>query len=99
MQSTTHIPLQHTAIQDEARRIAKRLVNHWKHKFETEHSDSVSLIMMPDARIVLTPLPTGLAVQIETEREDYPHLEQVALDHLNRMAQQQFQVAWQHDLH
>lgn len=99
MLCTTQIQLQHATAQDEARRITKRLVNHWKHKFETEQSDRMSLIMMPDARIVLTPLATGLAVQIETEREDYQVLEQVVLDHINRMAQQQFQVEWQHDLH
>lgn len=95
MQSTTYIQLQHAAIQDEARRIAKRLVNHWKHKFEVEHNEIQSRIHMPDARITLTPLSTGLRLTIETEREDYQTLEQVVLDHLNRMAQQQFQTEWQ----
>lgn len=98
MQSSTQIQLQHAAIQDEARRIAKRLINHWKHKFEVKQDDTQSQINMPNARIVLTPLSTGLAVMIETEREDYRVLEQVVLNHLNRMAQQQFQVKWQHQL-
>ncbi|MEG9132014.1 DUF2218 domain-containing protein, partial [Acinetobacter baumannii] len=30
------------------------------------------------------------------ELDDHNHLEKVVLDHLNRMAQQEFQVEWQH---
>ena len=45
----------------EAKRIAKRLVNHWKHKFEVAETDA-----------------------------------QFSMDHLNRMAQQEFQANWSH---
>ena len=85
----------------EAHRIAKRLYNHWKHKFEvteeavTEH-DHLFQIHMPDALLSLFTSADQLKIEIETERDDYTFLEQVVLDHLNRMAQQQFEVEWQH---
>lgn len=96
MKSTTQIRLAHDSAQQEAQRIAKRLLNHWKHKFAVEQTDDDLRIDMPDARVVLRPLSTGLAVEIDTTRTDYQVLETVVIDHLNRMAQQQFQVQWQH---
>ncbi|WP_445116387.1 DUF2218 domain-containing protein [Acinetobacter sp. WZC-1] len=80
----------------ESQRIAKRLLNHWKHKFEVEETGTSLSIFMPDATVIMQPLADQLAVQIDTQREDYLHLEQVVINHLNRMAQQQFDVEWQH---
>ena len=37
-----------------------------------------------------------LDVLIENQQQDVARLEQVVLDHLNRMAQQEFSVEWQH---
>ena len=51
---------------------------------------------MPDALVSLFTSADQLKIEIETERDDYIFLEQVVLDHLNRMAQQQFEVEWQH---
>ena len=35
-------------------------------------------------------------VMIENQQDNVEHLEQVVIDHLNRMAQQEFIVEWQH---
>ena len=51
---------------------------------------------MPDATIQLIPQPDALLVSIDSTLEDLSHLEQVVLDHLNRMAQQEFTAIWQH---
>ncbi|ENW02503.1 DUF2218 domain-containing protein [Acinetobacter beijerinckii] len=80
----------------EAKRISKRLVNHWKHKFEVSESELHSKIFMPTATVTLTPHEQHLDVLIENQQEDVVRLEQVVIDHLNRMAQQEFIVEWQH---
>lgn len=80
----------------ESKRIAKRLLNHWKHKFEVSETDTQFSIFMPNATVVLTPQEQVLEVNIDTQQEDYTHLEHVVIDHLNRMAQQEFTVEWQH---
>lgn len=82
----------------EAKRIAKRLLNHWKHKFEVNETDTNFSIFMPDATVILSPQHDALKVNIETQREDYAHLEHVVIAHLNRMAQQEFSVEWQHQV-
>ena len=46
--------------------------------------------------MVLTAETDILIVDIDTQLEDYTQIEHVVIDHLNRMAQQQFSVAWQH---
>lgn len=82
---------------NEGRRIAKRLFNHWKHKFEVEETPSAFLIPFPDAKVFLFPHETTLDVSIESDEDvDFSHLEHVVIDHLNRMAQQEFNVTWQH---
>ena len=90
MKSTTHI----TTL--EAKRIAKRLVNHWKHKFEVEETEQDFKIFMPTATITLAHEAEQLNVSIDSQLDDHDQLEKVVLDHLNRMAQQEFQVEWQH---
>ncbi|RLZ07856.1 DUF2218 domain-containing protein [Acinetobacter sp. 2JN-4] len=89
MNSTTQI----TTI--EGKRISKRLVNHWKHKFEVSETETHSKIFMPTATVTLTPQPQHLDVLIENQQEDVERLEQVVIDHLNRMAQQEFTAEWQ----
>ena len=51
---------------------------------------------MPTATVTLTPQEQHLDVLIESQQEDVARLEQVVIDHLNRMAQQEFIVEWQH---
>ncbi|ENW08981.1 DUF2218 domain-containing protein [Acinetobacter beijerinckii] len=80
----------------EAKRISKRLVNHWKHKFEVSETELHSKIFMPTATVTLTPNEQHLGVLIENQQEDVQRLEHVVIDHLNRMAQQEFIVEWQH---
>ncbi|MBJ9985941.1 DUF2218 domain-containing protein [Acinetobacter sp. S40] len=90
MQSSTSIAT------TEARRIAKRLLNHWKHKFEVAETEHDFKIFMPTATVTLTPLEQTLEVLIRAENEDTIRLEGVVLDHLNRMAQQEFEANWTH---
>ena len=80
----------------EAQRIAKRLYQHWKHKFEVSEQAHIFQIHMPDALVTLTALETQLEISIDTQREDYAVLETVVLEHLSRMAQQEFQATWRH---
>ncbi|MCG2575086.1 DUF2218 domain-containing protein [Acinetobacter sp. ME22] len=82
---------------DEAARIAKRLYNHWKHKFEVAETEQNFQILMPTATVTLTPQSTALDVSIDSQLEtaEQTRLEGVVLEHLNRMAQQEFQVTWQ----
>lgn len=80
----------------EAQRIAKRLLNHWKHKFEVNETDNQFSIFMPEATVILTALTGRLSVQIDTENVDNSVLENVVLEHLNRMAHQDFQTNWTH---
>ncbi|WP_019385148.1 DUF2218 domain-containing protein [Acinetobacter venetianus] len=91
MNSTTQITTQ------EAKRISKRLINHWKHKFEVAETETDSKIFMPTATVTLTPQQEYLGVLIENQQDDVQHLEQVVIDHLNRMAQQEFNVEWTHN--
>ncbi|EKU55082.1 MULTISPECIES: DUF2218 domain-containing protein [Acinetobacter] len=81
----------------EGKRISKRLLNHWKHKFEVAETETETKIFMPTATVTLTPHEQHLAVLIENQQEDVAHLEQVVINHLNRMAQQEFVAEWQHN--
>ncbi|TCB49630.1 DUF2218 domain-containing protein [Acinetobacter sp. ANC 4779] len=80
----------------EASRIAKRLLNHWKHKFEVAETEGNFSIFMPDATVKLMPQLEQLLVSIDSPLEDLSRLEKVVLDHLSRMAQQEFTATWQH---
>ena len=90
MKSNTQI------ITSEAARIAKRLLNHWKHKFEVSETEDSFSIFMPDATVKLMPQSTLLLVSIDSSLDDLSRLEKVVLDHLSRMAQQEFTATWQH---
>ncbi|KYQ84313.1 DUF2218 domain-containing protein [Acinetobacter vivianii] len=81
----------------EGKRISKRLLNHWKHKFEVAETETETKIFMPTATVTLTPHEQHLAVLIENQQDDIAHLEQVVINHLNRMAQQEFVAEWQHN--
>ena len=79
----------------EAARISKRLINHWKHKFQVSETAHNMQIFMPEYTITLTPQAALLDVLIESQNEDLSHIKNVLLDHLNRMAQSEFKVIWQ----
>ncbi|NNH78035.1 DUF2218 domain-containing protein [Acinetobacter sp. ANC 5380] len=80
----------------EAARIAKRLLNHWKHKFEVAETDGNFSIFILDATVKLMPQSEALLVSIDSSLEDVSTLEKVVLDHLSRMTQQEFTATWQH---
>ncbi len=91
MNSTAHIQT------TQASRIAKRLLNHWKHKFNVVENASQYQIMMPSATILLTPQTHKLVVEIQAKdaETDLSYLEQVVLDHLSRMGQTELSAVWQ----
>lgn len=78
-------------------RIAKRLLNHWKHKFDVVDNATQYQIMMPSATILLTPQTHELVVEIQAKdaETDLSYLEQVVLDHLSRMGQTELSAVWQ----
>lgn len=82
---------------EQAARIAKRLLNHWKHKFEVAESEDLFQIFMPSATVQLSPEKDALAVEIIALQPDtdLPRLEQVVLDHLIRMGQEELTAQWQ----
>ena len=51
-------------------RIAKRLLNHWKHKFETAEEAELFSIFMPTATIFLQPEAGILKVRIQPKEEN-----------------------------
>lgn len=81
----------------QAARLAKRLGNHWKHKFEVQETAQELRILMPSATIVLQPQSDALYTEIIAldEHTDLNRLEQVVLDHLQRMGQKQLSADWQ----
>ena len=81
----------------QAARLAKRLGNHWKHKFEVQETAQELRILMPSVTIVLQPQPDALYTEIiaQDENTDLNRLEQVVLDHLQRMGQEQLSADWQ----
>ncbi len=81
----------------QASRMAKRLLNHWKHKFEVAEHAQLLQIFMPSATVDLRPQADHLAVEITAQQADadLPMLEQVVLEHLIRMGQEPLQAAWQ----
>ena len=91
MNSSAHIQT------TQASRIAKRLLNHWKHKFDVAESATQYQIMMPSATILLIPQTNELVVEIQVKNTetDLSYLEQVVLDHLSRMAQTELSAVWQ----
>ena len=91
MNSSTHIQT------TQASRIAKRLLNHWKHKFNVVENATQYQIMMPSATILLTPQTHKLVVEIQAKdaETDLSYLEQVVLDHLSRMGQTELSAVWQ----
>ena len=58
----------------ESARIAKRLFNHWKHKFEVKESEQQFEIIMPEAQVSLIPQTEYLAVEITAAAEKLDHL-------------------------
>ncbi|WP_168396035.1 DUF2218 domain-containing protein [Acinetobacter indicus] len=81
----------------QAARLAKRLGNHWKHKFEVQETAQELRILMPSATIVLQPQSDALYTEIIAldEHTDLNRLEQVVLDHLQRMGQEHLSADWQ----
>lgn len=91
MKSIAHIQTQQAA------RIAKRLANHWKHKFNIDETEQNFLVHFPNAEVILAPEQDHLTVTIQSTDEftDLNKLENVVLDHLIRMGQEHLTADWQ----
>ncbi|WP_180135958.1 DUF2218 domain-containing protein [Acinetobacter sp. YH12070] len=97
MKSSTHIT---TA---QAARVAKRLVNHWKHKFEVNEQiigeNTAFKIQLPSPEVSLLPQAAFLDVMISAQdpSANLDQLEHVVLDHLIRMGQEELSAIWQRE--
>lgn len=80
----------------EAARISKRLVNHWRHKFTISEHENTYTIHMPSADIVLVANQDNLQVQLIGTTADFnsEKLQEVAANHLDRMANETFEYQW-----
>ena len=77
-------------------RIVKRLCNHWKHKFDIIEEDEKFYIPFPDAQVILSANDAQIFIDIRTEKANVvTQYQDVVVNHLNRMAQQEFTVDWQ----
>lgn len=90
MKSSTHIATQQAA------RIAKRLSKHWEHKFPVNTATDTIEIEMPKAHVRLSPTLNDLYVEISAHDEsvDLVHLQQVVIDHLERMGNERLIAQW-----
>ena len=61
---------------------------------EIEQEPSSFTIIMPEARVRLSPQTEHLHVSIEASEEKLSHLEHVVLDHLIRMGQTPLTATW-----
>ena len=81
---------------EQSSRVAKRLLNHWKHKFEVQENTESLLIFMPSATVTLSPTIDNLHVEIDFKNNDVEQtkLEEVVIDHLVRMGQEELTADW-----
>lgn len=91
MKSYTSIPT------FQAERISKRLAKHWEHKFPVTKTDTYFDIQMPNATVRLSPLDEHLDVEISPidKSVDVAFLQQVVIDHLERMGHEVLIASWQ----
>lgn len=87
--SSAHIQTQ------QADRLLTRLCKHWAHKFPVSHSERQGEIKLPLGICRLHAAET-LTVNLESNAEQTPTLQQVVTDHLQRMAGKEVLVIeWQ----
>lgn len=80
----------------ESFKIAKRLYNHWRHKFEVKQDDTQFIIYLPEATLTMNAVEEQLDLTLETTDTETSNLERIVIEHLNRMAQTEFTVQWEH---
>ena len=80
----------------QAAKIAKRLLKHWKHKFDVANTEDHYEIFMPSATVSLTPKENHLHIEIDFKTDDVDQVkqEQVVIDHLVRMGQEELNAEW-----
>lgn len=87
----------------EGARLAKRLANHFRHKVEVTETPTGYIVKMVGADVILTPRDDSLYIEYtRNESSDNPErpydemrLRFVITDHLDRMANQNFDYDWQ----
>lgn len=84
----------------DGQRIAKRLYNHWQHKFAVSHDTQSNkhifgIHFTDDDTVTLTSDDKTLVVILTTKQPDnHNKLQHVVLDHINRMANSNFDDTW-----
>lgn len=76
-------------------RLMKRLCKHWGHKFPVEAGAQESTITLPlgICRMLCADI---LRVELQSDEQQMPTLQQVVADHLQRMASsQELVIEWQ----
>lgn len=91
-----------TMPKDEASRIIKRLTNHWRHKLTIDMDTTVDgetgdlIRFSDDNTCLLVAKHDQLFAKLTTQTgDDLTKLQGVVLSHLNRMANQEFDVTWE----
>lgn len=93
---------QTTITTPDASKIAKRLINHWRHKFTISEQETAFVIHMTGADVSLVPQVDTLDVIITTNADsndperpfDEGRLREVIANHIDRMANQSFEYQW-----
>ena len=68
-------------------RLITRLCKHWGHKFPVRYDEREGEIELSIGRCHLSVVPAGLGVSLQAESpEQLQNLQQVVVDHLQRMA-------------
>lgn len=81
-------------------KITKRLVNHWRHKFEVSQYSDHAIIHMTGADVVLSAQADTLSITLTCHENseqpvDEARLRTVIANHIDRMANHSFDYAWQ----
>lgn len=81
----------------EAERIIKRLAKHWSHKMQIETKDNQTIIPFSQNDMAILSFDNeNLFVSLTTQDiETQQKLQDVVLNHINRMAGVEFDTAWQ----
>lgn len=80
----------------DGKRITKRLSNHWQHKFEIViDNDTATILFSEYDKVVLSSTEDSLVCVLTTSSEETcAKLQEVVLNHINRMAGIQFEGVW-----
>lgn len=81
---------------EQPQRLAKRLAKHWAHKYPvTEDQQQLSIELTDFGICLMRYQATGLEIELSAASEQLAELQQVVVDHLERMAsKEQLVFSW-----